>query len=90
MTDERTAEERIMLNVGKALNRVHLARVIPMDLMIVSVKGDEDHTVKFSGMRSVYHEIIQLLEGMVAWTQRSGVIIGENLFTRRALHSRWC
>ena len=63
----------------------------------VSVKGGEDHTVKFSGMRSrefheimVYHEIIQLLEEMVAWTQRSGVIIGENLFTRRALNSRWC
>ena len=84
-TDDNRTEGSVTRKVGEALHRIDPTRVVAMDLMQVSVKDSENYTVKSVGMRSARET--QLLEGMVAWAQKSGVITGEDVFTRRALDS---
>ena len=78
--------ERIILKVGEELKGIDPRRVVAMDLMQVSVKRGENHSVKSIGRRSPSES--QLLDDMVAWAQKSGVMLGDDFFTRRSLDKR--
>ena len=71
-----------MLKVGDELKSIDTRRVVGMDLMQVSAKGGENHSVKSIGRRS------PSLDDMVAWAQKSGVMLGEDFFTRRSRDKR--
>ena len=86
ITDENGTEERVVLRVGEELKSIDAGRVVAMDLMQVSVKGGENHSVKSIGRRSPSES--QLLDDMIAWAQKSGVMFGEDFFTRRTLDKR--
>ena len=86
VTNEDETKERIMLKVGDELKSIDTRRVVAMDLMQVSVKGGENHSVKSIGRRSPSES--QLLDDMVAWAQKSGVMLGEDFFTRRSRDKR--
>ena len=75
-----------MLKVGDELKSIDTRRVVGMDLMQVSAKGGENHSVKSIGRRSPSES--QLLDDMVAWAQKSGVMLGEDFFTRRSRDKR--
>ena len=85
-SDENDPRERIILKVGEELKGIDPGRVVAMDLMQVSVKGGENHSVKSIGRRSPSES--QLLDDMVAWAQKSGVMLGDDFFTRRAMDKR--
>ena len=71
-----------MLKVGDELKSIDTRRVVGMDLMQVSAKGGENHSVKSIGRRSPSES--QLLDDMVAWAQKSGVMLGEDFLARRS------
>ena len=83
ITDENEREERVVLKVGEEVKTIDVGRVVAMDLMQVSVKGVENHSAKSIGRRSPSES--QLLDDMVAWAQKSGVMSREDFFTRWTL-----
>ena len=86
ITDENETKERVVLKVGEELKTIDVGRVVALDLMQVSVKGGENHSVKSIGRRSPSES--QLLDDMVACAQKSCLMSGEDFSTRRTLDKR--
>ena len=82
-SDKSDPRERIILKVGEELKDIVTRRVVAMDLMQASVKGGENHSVKSIRRRSPSES--QLLDDMVAWAQKSGVMLDDDFFTRRSI-----